>query len=74
VQAAEVEAQAKAFSTPRKTPRWSLLEDAEKSPQGMDHYRKYASGDRHQLAFDMALKKLLATLPLPFNLVEMRCG
>jgi hypothetical protein len=64
VQAAEAEAQAKAFSTPRKTPRRSQLEDAEESPQGMDRYRKYTSGDRCQLA------KLLATLPLPFNLVE----
>jgi hypothetical protein len=70
VQAAEDDAVAEAFSTPRKTPRRNLLEDAEESPQGMDRFRKYASGDKRQLKFDMALTKLLATLPLPFNLVE----
>jgi BED zinc finger len=40
VLAAEAGAQAETFSTPRKTPRRSQLEDAEESPQGMDRYRK----------------------------------
>ena len=39
VQAAEDDAVAEAFSTPRKTPRRNLLEDAEESPQGMDRFR-----------------------------------
>lgn len=66
-----------AHETPRKRLRRSVPEGADREvgasadrPGTLDRYRKYASGDRRQLSFDMSVTQYLVSSALPFSHVE----
>jgi len=71
VERAEQEAEVQDHCTPKKK---RVCRNLAASPEGqrntIDRYRKYASGDRRQLAFDQSLTRMLVAGSHPFALVE----
>jgi hypothetical protein len=71
VERAEQEAEVQDHCTPKKK---RVCRNLAASPEGqrntIDRYRKYASGDRRQLAFDQSLTRMLVAGSHPFSLVE----
>jgi hypothetical protein len=69
VERAEQQAEVEDHCTPKKACR-KLVESPERQGNAIDQYRKYASGDQRQLAFDQSLTRMLVAVSHPFALVE----
>lgn len=68
--AAEEEAEVLTHVTPQKRSRGDADFSSSMPEAGLDRYRKFACGDRRQLAFDMSVTQYIVTSALPFKHVE----
>jgi hypothetical protein len=71
VETAEQEAEVQDHCTPKKKRVcWQLAKSPEGEGNTLDCYRKYASGDQHQLAFDQSTTRFIVAgcFVTPFQL------